>query len=85
MAVHIRLTRTGKPKNPQYRIVAIDSRASRDGRPLEVIGYYSPTQGREKVEIKSERLKYWLGCGALPTDTVKRLLKKSKVASQKAA
>lgn len=74
MAVHIRLRRMGKKKRPFYRIVAADSRRSRDGRFLEVLGTYNPIERPAVVAVKEERLTHWLNEGAEPSDTVSSLL-----------
>jgi small subunit ribosomal protein S16 len=79
MAVRIRLRRTGRKKQPMYRIVVADSRSPRDGRFIEVIGQYAPRQGEQAVNLKSDRVNYWLDNGALPTDTVRSLLRKAGV------
>lgn len=76
MPVKIRLARRGAKKKPFYRIVVADVEAPRDGRFLEVVGTYDPLQEPAKVELKEERIKHWMGEGALPTDTVNSLLKK---------
>ena len=73
MAVKIRLTRMGAKKKPTYRIVATDSRRSRDGQYLELIGTYAPV-GEGQVKINEEVALKWLNNGALPTDTVRNLL-----------
>ena len=75
MAVKIRLKRMGKIRAPYYRIVVADSRTKRDGRVLEEIGIYHPTQEPSIIEVKSERAQYWLGVGAQPTEQVAALLK----------
>jgi small subunit ribosomal protein S16 len=74
MAVKIRLRRMGAKKKPFYRIVVADSHRARDGRFVEEIGTYDPLQNPSKVVLKEERVSYWIGKGAQPTDTVKRLL-----------
>ncbi len=74
MAVKIKLTRLGKIRNPQYRIVIADSRTRRDGRSIETIGKYHPKEEPSLIEIDSERAQYWLGVGAQPTEPVQRLL-----------
>jgi len=74
--VKIRLRRVGKKKQPSYRIVVADSRAPRDGRFIEVIGFYNPRTEPETVRIKEDRALYWLSVGAQPTEPVARLLKK---------
>jgi len=75
VAVKIRLKRMGKIRAPYYRIVVADSRTKRDGRVLEEIGIYHPTQEPSIIEVKSERAQYWLGVGAQPTEQVAALLK----------
>ncbi|MBA2695768.1 MAG: 30S ribosomal protein S16, partial [Actinobacteria bacterium] len=75
MAVKIRLKRMGKIRAPFYRVVIMDSRAKRDGRAIEEIGKYQPTQEPSLIDIKSERAQYWLGVGAQPTEQVLALLK----------
>lgn len=78
MAVHIRLRRIGKnpKKRPHFRITVFDQRRSRDGRYIEEIGFYSPLTGA--VKIKKDRFDYWISKGALPSQTVKSLVKKSE-------
>ncbi len=76
--VKIRLARHGAKKRPFYRIVAADSRSPRDGRFLERLGSYDPTQDPALVEIKQDRLAAWLKNGAQPTETVARLIKKAR-------
>ncbi len=75
MAVKIRLKRMGKIRAPHYRIVVADSRTARDGRAIEEIGRYVPTENPSIIEINSERAQYWLGVGAQPTEQVAVLLK----------
>ena len=79
MAVKIRLRRTGRKKNPMYRIVVADSRSPRDGKFIEVVGQYAPRTGEQALNLKSERINYWLDNGAQPTDTVRSLLRKGGV------
>ncbi|VFQ45726.1 30S ribosomal protein S16 [Desulfoluna butyratoxydans] len=76
MAVKIRLARGGAKKKPFYRIVVADSEARRDGRFLEIVGTYDPLKDPAKVTVKHDRVGYWLGEGAIPTDTVRDILKK---------
>jgi small subunit ribosomal protein S16 len=76
MAVKIRLARHGAKKRPFYRIVVADSEFPRDGRYLENVGTYNPLMDPADVTLKQERIKYWIEKGAIPTDTVKSLLKK---------
>jgi small subunit ribosomal protein S16 len=75
VAVKIRLKRLGKIRAPYYRVVVMDSRTKRDGRAIEEIGKYHPTEEPSLIEIKSERAQYWLGVGAQPTEQVEALLK----------
>jgi small subunit ribosomal protein S16 len=79
VAVKIRLKRLGAKKAPFYRVVVADSRAPRDGKFIEEIGYYNPITQPAEVKIDAEKAKKWLGTGAQPTDTVKALLKKSGI------
>ncbi len=76
MAVRIRLARHGAKKKPFYRIVVADSESPRDGRFLENVGTYDPAYDPAKITIKTDRIRYWMDQGALPTDTVRSLLKK---------
>ncbi|WMY77091.1 30S ribosomal protein S16 [Citricoccus sp. I39-566] len=75
MAVKIRLKRFGKMRAPYYRIVVMDSRAKRDGRAIEEIGKYHPTEEPSFIEVNSERAQYWLSVGAQPTEQVHAILK----------
>ncbi|MEW6079053.1 MAG: 30S ribosomal protein S16 [Thermodesulfobacteriota bacterium] len=79
MAVKIRLARHGRKKRPFFRIVVADERFSRDGRFLEKVGTYNPLKDPAEISVKKERVEYWLGQGALPSDTVKSLLRKEGV------
>ena len=81
MAVKIRLRRMGSKKNPFYRIVVADSRAPRDGRFIEEIGYYNPLTEPKTVVVNKESVNKWIGNGAKPTDTVERLFKENSVYS----
>ena len=76
MAVKIRLNRMGAKKNPFYRIVVADSRAPRDGRFIEVLGNYDPSQNPAVVIVDEEKVLDWMGKGAQLTDTVKNLFSK---------
>lgn len=76
MAVRIRLARHGAKKKPFYRIVVADSESPRDGRYLETVGTYNPLLDPAEISLKQERVQYWLEQGAIPTDTVRSLLKK---------
>jgi small subunit ribosomal protein S16 len=75
VAVKIRLKRIGKIHAPFYRVVIMNSRTKRDGRAIEEIGKYHPTEDPSVIEINSERVQYWLGVGAQPTEQVAALLK----------
>jgi len=75
VAVKIRLKRLGKIRAPYYRIVVADSRTKRDGRVIEEIGKYHPTEEPSLIEVQSERALYWLGVGAQPSPQVEALLK----------
>ena len=79
MAVKIRLARHGAKKRPFYRIVAADSASHRDGRLLEKLGTYNPLQDPAQVVLDTDRVKYWIGQGATPSDTVKTILKREGV------
>lgn len=79
MAVRIRLSRQGKKKAPFYRLVVADSHSPRDGKFIELIGTYNPMTDPATVSINEERALYWLGVGALPSDTARGLLKKQGV------
>jgi small subunit ribosomal protein S16 len=79
MAVKIRLRRAGRKKQPTYRIVVADSRSPRDGKFIEIVGQYAPRTGEQALNLKSERVNYWLDCGAQPTDTVRSLLRKAGI------
>ncbi|HLX35042.1 MAG TPA: 30S ribosomal protein S16 [Candidatus Limnocylindrales bacterium] len=79
MAVRIRLTRVGATKQPAYRVVVADSRSARDSRSLETIGHYNPRTDPVELRIDADRAKAWLAKGALPTETVARLLRNAGV------
>jgi small subunit ribosomal protein S16 len=76
MGVRIRLARHGAKKKPFYRIVVADSENPRDGRFLEKVGTYDPLKDPVAVSLNSDRIKYWMEKGAIPSDTVRSLLKK---------
>lgn len=84
MAVKIRLARHGAKKRPFYRIVVADSDSPRDGRFLEAVGTYNPLMDPAEVTLKENRIKYWIDQGALPTYTVKNILKKEGLFSSPA-
>lgn len=75
MAVKIKLKRMGSIRNPQYRVVIADARTARDGRAIEEIGLYHPKEEPSLIKINSDRVQYWLGVGAQPTEPVMVLLK----------
>lgn len=77
--VRLRFTREGKPGQPFYRLVAIERRSKRDGRPVETLGNYNPRLEKDKLTVNEERLKYWHSKGAQASDTVKTLLVQSGV------
>ncbi len=77
MATKIRLMRLGKIRAPYYRIVVADSRTKRDGRVIETIGKYHPKENPSLIEVDAERVAYWLGVGAQPTEPVKAILSKT--------
>ncbi len=76
--VKIRLARGGRKKRPFYRVVAADSRMTRDGRFLEVLGHYNPISEPKEIKINTERVEYWLENGAQLSETVANLYKKAK-------
>ncbi len=76
----IRLSRYGKKKHPFYRVVVLDKRRPRDGRFLEVLGTYNPLKKPAEVKLNAERIQYWIGCGAQPSDTVRSFLRKQRIA-----
>ena len=76
--VRLRLTRLGRKKRPFYRVVAIDKRSPRDGRHLEILGFYDPMKKPAEININLERVDYWLGVGASPSDTVGHLIKRAR-------
>ena len=81
MAVKLRLARAGAKKRPFYRIVVADSRAPRDGRFLDRVGYYDPRQAKDNppvIHIDFDKLNHWLEKGAQPTDTVRSLIDKAR-------
>jgi small subunit ribosomal protein S16 len=77
VAVKIRLLRMGKIRNPQYRIVVADSRTKRDGKAIEFIGVYHPKEEPSLIEVKSDRVQYWLSVGAQPSEPVIAILSKT--------
>ncbi len=83
MAVRIRLKRMGSKQRPFYRVVVMEQTRPRDGKTLEEIGYYNPKSQPKVVELQQERVHYWLGVGAQPSDTVLRLLADAGLAAHK--
>ena len=75
----IRLARFGKKKMPSYRVVVIDRRRPRNGRFVEIVGTYNPLKNPAEIKLDAERVKYWLGCGAQPSDTVRSFLRNQKI------
>lgn len=75
MAVKIRLKRMGKMRDPRYRVVVVDSRKKRDGRVIEEVGIYHPTENPSYIDVVSDRVQYWLGVGAQPSEAVTAVLK----------
>src|ERR1700686_913048 len=76
----IRLARIGKKKHPFYRVVVLDKRKPRNGRTVEVVGTYDPLKNPAEIKLDADRIKYWLGCGAQPSDTVRSFLHAQKIA-----
>jgi small subunit ribosomal protein S16 len=81
MAVKIRLKRTGATNNACYRVVAADARSPRDGRKIEILGWYDPKKSGKNFELKMDRVEYWTSQGAQVSDTVRSLLRKAKKAA----
>ena len=75
MAVKLKLTRLGSKKHPFYRGVAANDETRRDGRPLQLLGYYNPMTNPAEVKLDANKIKEWLARGAQPTDTVRALIK----------
>ena len=81
MAVAIRLTRVGATKRPAYRVIAIDKRRSRDGRALEILGFYDPLTEPATVQLETDKIKAWIGKGAQPSETVVKLMAQAERAA----
>ncbi len=75
MAAKIRLARVGSKKNPIYRVVVADSRSPRDGKFIEIVGRYNPQTTPSTIALDAEKIQEWIGKGAQPSDSVKRLMK----------
>ena len=76
----IRLSRIGKKKHPFYRVVVLDKRLPRNGRFVEIVGSYDPLKKPAEIKLDADRIKYWLGCGAQPSDTVRSFIRGQKIA-----
>ena len=85
MATRIRLRRVGRKKQPEFRIVVAEHTAARDGRFIETLGHYKPREQPAVVQVNAERVHAWLAQGALPTETVRSLLKRAGVFARPAA
>jgi len=83
LAVKLRLRRMGKKKQPIYKMVAADSRSPRDGKFLEAVGFYNPLTKPHTLDLKEDRIMYWLNVGAQPTNTVKSLLRQKGITLKK--
>lgn len=81
----IRLRRTGTTKKPFYRVVVADSRSWRDGKFVEIVGHYDSRSNPTKITLNDERITYWIGKGAQPSDTVRSLIKKARKSPTPAA
>jgi len=79
MPAVIRLKRVGAAKKPAHRIVVMDKRCARDGRPIEILGSYDPKTNPSTVKVKKERAEYWIGVGATPSPIVRTLFKKQGI------
>jgi len=77
--VTIRLARIGKKKRPFYRVVVTEKTRPRNGRFVEIVGTYDPLKKPAEVKFVADRIKYWLGCGAQPSDTVRSFLRNQKL------
>jgi small subunit ribosomal protein S16 len=84
LAVRIRLARVGATKRPSYRVIAIDGRRPRDGRALEILGFYDPLTDPATVQIDADKLNTWLGKGAQPSETVVKLMRQAGIGGEKA-
>ncbi len=81
MSVKLRLRRTGAKNDPCFRVVATDTRAPRDGRFLEILGWYDPQRTGENFKLDLERVTHWTDQGAIPSETVRSLIKKARKSS----
>jgi small subunit ribosomal protein S16 len=80
LVLTIRLSRIGKKKKPFYRVVVIERTRPRDGRVKEAVGTYDPLKKPAEIKLDAERIKYWMGLGAQPSDTVRSFLRQQKIA-----
>jgi len=80
LVLTIRLSRIGKKKKPFYRVVVIERTRPRDGRVKEAVGTYDPLKKPAELKLDAERIKYWMGLGAQPSDTVRSFLRREKIA-----
>jgi small subunit ribosomal protein S16 len=74
--LRIRLTRMGAKKKPFYRVVVAEQRTARDGSFVEIVGHYNPVSNPPAIDLKMDRVRHWIDCGAQPTETVRSLIKK---------
>ena len=81
MSVRIRLRREGTTNSPYYKVVVVDSRSPRDGKFIEIVGNYNPKQAENNVNLDLDRVSYWVGHGAQPSETVSSLIKRAKKAA----
>jgi small subunit ribosomal protein S16 len=79
--LRIRLTRMGAKKKPFYRVVVTERRQARDGSFVEILGHYDPRANPPAIELDMERVRYWIGCGAQPSETVDSILRKAAPAA----
>ena len=82
MAVRIRLARYGRKKRPFYRLVAADGRAPRDGRYIERLGHFDPMAEPNELVVDLERVDYWIGVGASPSETAAKLIEKARAGAE---
>jgi small subunit ribosomal protein S16 len=85
MAVKIRMTRMGSNKKPFFRIVVADVKRKINGQYLEIVGWYDPKKKSDNFELKLDRVNYWIGAGAEPSDSVNSLIRKLRKAQPAAA
>jgi len=78
--LRIRLTRMGAKKKPFYRVVVTERRTARDGSFVEIVGHYNPVSSPPAIDLKMDRVRHWIECGAQPTETVRSLIKKAPAA-----